>query len=391
MTTPHDKSKRRSALGSDPFLKVVREDETSVKPEIPVEVQAEAKTQAETDFENDPEFKATKKTLEDLGKELDEFHRDPKNYNRKKLEGLVKDFIFELKSLLADSSYFARIREAMTGDHMSWTGVIKGLRRFIQSDEVDDYGLDRQFEMAIKPFFDFLYYKYFRVEVSGIQNIPYGGRTLLVANHSGVIPMDAAMMKVAIFNEHPSKRDLRFLVDDFVFHFPFMGTIMNRIGGVRACPENAERLLNHDEIVSVFPEGIKGISKLFKDRYQLERFGRGGVIRLAMKTKSPITPVAVIGAEEIYPLIFKSHILARPLGLPFIPFTPLFPFLGPLGVIPLPTKWKIHFGDPIQFNQYTSNDLNDDILINRETENLRQCIQAMIKQGIEERQSVFGM
>jgi 1-acyl-sn-glycerol-3-phosphate acyltransferase len=201
--------------------------------------------------------------------------------------------------------------------------------------------------------------------------------------------MDGAMLKVGIINEHPAKRELRFLVDDFVFHFPFLGTLMNRIGGVRACPENAERLLASGEIVSVFPEGIKGIGKLWKDRYRLERFGRGGVIRLAMKTRSPITPVAVIGGEEIYPLLYKSHILARPLGLPFIPITPLFPLLGPLGAIPLPTKWTISFGKPISFDQFGVQDLNDGILINRETENLRQVIQKMIRDGLEKRRSVF--
>jgi len=336
------------------------------------------------------DFAATKRTLDQLGKELDEFHANPKSYDRKRLEEVVKEFIYELKSLLADSGYFARIQDAMQADHTNLLDFMRGLRKLIQSDEVDEYGLDRQFELSIKPFFDFLYYKYFRVETIGIENIPFEGSCLIVSNHSGVIPMDAAMLKVSIFNEHPAKRELRFLVDDFVFHFPFLGTVMNRIGGVRACPENAERLLKQGELVSVFPEGIKGISKLFRDRYRLERFGRGGTIRLAMKTKSLIAPVAVIGAEEIYPLMYKSHVLARPLGLPFIPFTPLFPMLGPLGVIPLPTKWKIVYGTPISYKDSTSKDLNDDILVNRETEKLRQTIQEMVKKGIEERRSVFS-
>lgn len=332
----------------------------------------------------------TKETLKQLSDELDKFHDDPRNYDRKRLEQVVKTFVYELKDLLADTGYFARIQEAMRPQKKTFKDVVFGMRKLLQSDEVDEYGLDRQLELSIKPFFDFLYYKYFRVEVIGIENIPYEGRNLLVANHSGVIPVDAAMLKVAIFNEHPARRELRFLVDDFVFHFPFLGTLMNRIGGVRACQENAERLLKHNELVSVFPEGIKGISKLFKDRYQLERFGRGGVTRLAMRTKSPITPVAIVGAEEIYPLIYKSHILARPLGLPFIPITPFFPMLGPLGAIPLPSKWSIYFGEPIAFDQYTSADLNDDILVNKKTEELRQTIQKMIKDGLEKRRSVFS-
>lgn len=335
------------------------------------------------------ESKEIKETLRQLEVELDAFHEDPRAYDRKRLEEVVKTFIYELKALLADTGYFARIQDSMKADSRSLKDILFGMKRIIQSDEVDEFGLDRQFELAIKPFFDFIFYKYFRVEVEGLENIPYEGKTLLVSNHSGVVPWDAAMLKIALFNEHPARRELRFLVDDFVFHFPFLGTVMNRIGGIRACPENAERLLEAGEIVSVFPEGIKGISKLFRDRYSLERFGRGGIVRLAIKTKAPISPVAVIGAEEIYPLLFKSHILARPLGLPFIPITPLFPFLGPLGAIPFPTKWKIYFGKQIPFDHYSEKDLSDDILVNKKTEDIRKTIQEMIKHGIEERRSVF--
>lgn len=269
------------------------------------------------------------------------------------------------------------------------TEMFLKVKRLLQADEVDDYGLDRRFELAIKPFFDWLYTNYFRVSVKTIENIPNTGRALLVANHGGVLPYDAAMMKIACYNEHPTKRELRFLVDDFVFHFPFLGTFMNRIGGVRACPENAERLLSQDEMISVFPEGIKGISKPYTERYNLQRFGRGGTIRMAMKTKSPIIPVAVIGAEEIHPLLAKSSVLARPLGLPFIPITPTFPFLGPLGAIPLPTKWTIVFGKPIPFDQYSEADLLDGILINRENEKLRDTIQQMVTEELKNRDSVF--
>ncbi len=263
------------------------------------------------------------------------------------------------------------------------------MRRVLQSDEVDDYGCDRRFEMAIKPFFDFLFTKYWRVSLQGMENVPLEGRCLLVANHSGVLPYDGAMMKVALFNEHPKQREVRFLVDDFVFHFPFLGVFMNRIGGVRASTENAERLLSHEEIVAVFPEGLKGISKPYTERYHLQRFGRGGVIRLAMKTKAPIVPVAIIGAEEIHPLLYKSAILARPLGLPFIPVTPTFPLLGPLGAIPLPTKWTIVFGKPVPFDGFSERDVQDGILINRETEKLRENIQEMVFDVLKERRSIF--
>jgi len=329
-----------------------------------------------------PKNKKAEESLQQLGEDLDKFHENPSGFDLKQIEAIAKEFFNLFK---------AEVKRNLGAEEGTFVGRLQKIRKALQANEVDDYGMDRDFELAIKPFFDFVYSKYFRVSVEGIENVPATGRCLLVSNHSGVIPVDGSMLKLALITDHPAKRELRFLVDDFVFHFPFMGTLMNRIGGVRACPENAERLLNAGEIVSVFPEGIKGISKLFKDRYKLERFGRGGVIRLAMKTKSPITPVAVIGAEEIYPLMYKSHILARPLGLPFIPITPLFPLLGPLGAIPLPTKWTIHFGKPISYENATAQDLNDGILINKETENLRQTIQQMVKQGLEKRKSVFGV
>lgn len=338
---------------------------------------------------HDEEFRESKKILEQLGRELDDFHKDPRSYDRKRLEYVMKEFIHQLKVILADTGYLSRIQEALEAESSGWRSLLAKLPKILHSDSVDDWGLDRDFEMAIKPFFDFMYFKYFRVEVKDVQKVPLEGKALLVANHSGVIAWDGAMLKVALFNEHPARRELRFLVDDFVFYFPFLGTLMNRIGGVRACPENAERLLNHGEVVAVFPEGIKGISKLFKDRYRLERFGRGGSIRLAMKTKSPIVPAAVVGAEETYPLLFKSQVLARPLGLPFLPVTPLFPWLGPFGCLPLPTKWTIQMGDLIPFDSYSAKDINDGILVNQENEKLRKTIQKMVEEELATRDSVF--
>jgi len=372
---PHLVTPKKAALGSDPFSRATRPTQSGD--------QKERHPKAASSINEASSSSPTpKRLLDQLAAELDSFYSDPSAYDRKKLESLTKEFLNEMKKVVH--------KLGSLDDHPKsiWKFIQKA-RSLLQSNEVDEYGCDRSFEMAIKPFFDFLFQKYWRVSVQGVENVPANGRTLLVSNHSGVLPYDAAMIKVAIYNEHPRRREVRFLVDDFVFHFPFLGIFMNRIGGVRACPENAERLLNQDELVSVFPEGIKGISKPFSERYRLQRFGRGGVVRLALKTKSPITPVAVVGAEEIHPLIYKSSILARPLGLPFIPVTPFFPWLGPLGMIPLPTKWTVVFGKPIPFDQYSSKDINDGILINRETERLREMIQEMVFGILKNRRSVF--
>jgi len=248
------------------------------------------------------------------------------------------------------------------------------------------------FASRIQPLLDFLYRQYFRVDATGFDNIPSDGRVLVVANHSGTVPYDGAILMHAVRAEHPAHRDVRPLVENFVFHFPYMGTLINRIGGVRACQENARRLLEDDQAVAVFPEGIKGIGKLYKERYKLQRFGRGGFIKLALRTGAPIVPVAIIGAEEIHPMLGRITWFAKSIGIPYVPVTPTFPFLGPLGALPLPTKWSIRFGEAMDVAATYGPDAADDrILVNKLAEQVRSKIQAMIDQGLAERQSVlFG-
>jgi 1-acyl-sn-glycerol-3-phosphate acyltransferase len=261
-----------------------------------------------------------------------------------------------------------------------------------RSDFVDEFGRDPMYTARVEPMLDFLYRRYFRVEVIGMENIPAAGRALIVANHSGTLPYDGAMVMHAVKRDHPAHRDVRPLVEDFVFHFPYLGTFINRVGGVRACQENAERLLVHDQLAAVFPEGIKGIGKLYAERYKLQRFGRGGFIKLALRTDSPIIPTAIVGAEEIHPMIGKVTWLAKSLGLPYIPITPTFPWLGPLGALPLPSKWTIKFGAPLYFNaEYGREGADDRILVNRLSENVRSSIQEMVEGILSQRKTVlFG-
>ncbi len=260
-----------------------------------------------------------------------------------------------------------------------------------RSDVVDEFGRDPEVARKIEPLLEFLYRTYFRVDVRGVGHIPEEGRALIVANHSGTLPYDGAMIMHAVRQEEPH-RAVRPLVEDFVFHFPYLGTLMNRIGGVRACPENAERLLNEDQLVAVFPEGIKGIGKLYSERYQLQRFGRGGFIKLALKCDAPIVPTAVVGAEEIHPMLSKVTWLAKSVGIPYLPITPTFPWLGPLGLLPMPSKWFIAFGEPMYFNaEYGAEGANDRILVNKLAEEVRRRIQSMIDELLKTRKSVlFG-
>lgn len=255
--------------------------------------------------------------------------------------------------------------------------------------EIDDFGFEPAFIEPIEAVAKWFHDNYFRVESRGLEHVPDEGRVLIVANHSGTLPYDGAMVVTAVREQHPSHRRVRALVEDFIYHVPYLGTLMTRMGAVRACQENAVRLLEHDQATLVFPEGVKGIGKLFKKRYRLQRFGRGGAIRLAMKARAPIVPCAIVGAEESMPLLSKVSWLARPLGLPYIPVTPTLPLLGPLGLIPYPTKWTIDFGPPIDIPSYGADALDDRVLVNRLNEQVRASIQEMIDRRLRERRSVF--
>jgi 1-acyl-sn-glycerol-3-phosphate acyltransferase len=164
---------------------------------------------------------------------------------------------------------------------------------------------------------------------------------------------------------------------------------MSRIGGVRACPENAERLLAKESLVAVFPEGVKGIGKLYRDRYRLQRFGRGGFIRLCLRTGTPLVPCAVVGAEEASPLLYRDETVSKMLGLPYLPVTPTFPLLGPLGLLPAPTKWRIRFGEPIRFDGHGAEAAEDPVLVGRLAERVRAGIQRMLDELLTERKNVW--
>lgn len=263
----------------------------------------------------------------------------------------------------------------------------KGLRS--RAEEVDEFGLDRSFDAKLRPVLDFIYRRYFRIQTEGIENVPSEGRAVVVGNHSGSIPIDGLMLRTALRTDHPASRDLRWLAEDFLFYLPFAGVFMNRAGAVRACQENAERLLSRDNLIAVFPEGVQGIRKLFRDRYRLQRFGRGGYIRLCLRTRAPLIPCAIIGGEEASPLLYRFDALADLLRIPYLPVTPTFPALGALGLVPAPTKWRIKFGEPIQFDNYGPEAADDDLLVGRLSERVRTTIQSMLENGLQKRRSVW--
>lgn len=256
---------------------------------------------------------------------------------------------------------------------------------------VDDFGFDPQFtDQVLMAFMRPLYRHWFRVQVSGIDAIPSDSGALVVANHSGTIAVDSVMTQVAIHDEHPDRRNLRMLGANLVFQAPFLGDLARRAGHTLACHDDAERLLTEGEIVGVWPEGFKGIGKPFAERYRLQRFGRGGFVSAAVRTKTPIIPTAIVGAEEIYPMVGNATLLARILGLPYFPITPTFPALGPLGLIPLPSKWLIHFDEPIPTDHLPEGAADDPAVLFEITDQVRERIQRKLYDLLAERGGVFG-
>jgi len=263
------------------------------------------------------------------------------------------------------------------------------LRRLEGDHEDDEWGFDEDFADLVEPFFGFLYDRWWRVQVEGAHRVPAHGRALLASNHAGILPWDATMISVALLREHPLPRHPRFLVLNWAFDLPWISAFIRRVGGVVASPYNALRLLEQDQLVAVFPEGVKGTGKPFGERYRLQRFGRGGFVEIALRASAPIVPVAVVGSEEIYPKLADVPALARVIGAPFFPVTPTFPWLGPLGVVPLPSKWRIEFCDPIDTAHYGPDAANDRGLVLELTEQVRETVQQAVYANLVRRGSAF--
>ncbi len=284
---------------------------------------------------------------------------------------------------------------APAGDPAGWERTVAGalafLRRRLTGDYVvDDFGFDRDLSdnvlmASMRPLYD----TWFRVETRGLEHVPDDTGALVVANHSGTIPIDAVMTQLALLDHHPAHRHLRMLAADLVFSLPGVAPLARKGGATLACQSDAERLLTADELVGVWPEGFKGIGKRYSERYRLQRFGRGGFVSAALRTGKPIVPCSIVGAEEIYPIIGNLKTVARLAGVPYVPVTPTFPLLGPLGLIPLPSKWLIEFGEPIETASYGPGAADDPMLVFNLTDQVRETVQQTLYSLLAQRRSIF--
>jgi 1-acyl-sn-glycerol-3-phosphate acyltransferase len=276
---------------------------------------------------------------------------------------------------------------------VDWPGSIEETVTFARSRltgdyAVDEFGFDPEFTTKVYlPLLRPLVQNWFRVEVRGAENLPATGSALLVANHAGTLPLDGMILHAVVYDE--IARHVRMLGADLIFKTPFSHDIARKTGTTLACQEDAERLLAADQLVAVFPEGFKGLGKPYADRYKLQRFGRGGFVSAAVRAQVPIIPVSIVGSEEIYPLISSAPVLARALGLPYFPVTPLFPWLGVLGLIPLPSKWIIEFGEAVTTDELPPGAAEDPMVVFNVTDQVRETIQQTLYRCLTSRRSAF--
>jgi 1-acyl-sn-glycerol-3-phosphate acyltransferase len=229
-----------------------------------------------------------------------------------------------------------------------------------------------------------LYRYWFRVETHGIERVPPGG-LLLVCNHAGQLPFDASMVSASMLLEAEPPRIVRGMAEYWVPQLPFVSEAASRGGAVAGTPETCREMLEAGEAVLVFPEGVRGMNKLYRDRYKLQRFGLG-FMRLALEANVPIVPIAVVGSEEQQPGLANWRGLGQALGMPAFPVTPTFPWLGPLGLLPLPVKYRIYFGEPMHF---AGSPGDEDAVVQERVDRVREAIEALFARGLGERRGIF--
>ncbi len=255
--------------------------------------------------------------------------------------------------------------------------------------DVDEFGFDAGFtEAVVLPVLRLLADEWFSTTTHGADRLP-AGAALMVGNHAGTLPLDGPMVQVAVHDHDPAHRVVRMLAADRMFATPVLGDLTRRMGATLACAEDVDRLLASQNLVLVFPEGFKGVGKPFRDRYRLQRFGRGGFVAAALRARVPIVPISIVGSEEIYPKLADLSGLAKLLSLPYFPITPTWPWLGPLGVIPLPSRWIVDIGEPIDTSGYGPDAHRDTELVLELTDRVRQAIQQRLHVLLAERGPAF--
>ncbi len=267
-------------------------------------------------------------------------------------------------------------------------GLIDLARLLEPPERLDRHGMDPRLVERTEPIVELLYASWWRTAVRSVDHVPATGPAIVVANHAGLVPWDALVLRHALRREHPARRELRPLLDDRECDLPLVGRIAIRLGAVRSSPEAADRILADGGLLGVFPEGSAGARKPWGDRYRIQRFGRGGFVRVALRARAPIIPCAIVGSEEASPGISRAGWLADRLGIPLLSARP-FLRVGPAAIVPLPSRWSLRFGAPVDVSRHAPGDAEDPAVVNALTEQVRESLQTMLDEDVSARASVF--
>jgi len=268
-------------------------------------------------------------------------------------------------------------------------GTVGELVRLLEPPErLDRYGMDARFAERLGPVVDFFYSTWWRVQVRNVAAVPAAGPALVVANHAGLVPWDAFVLRHALRREHPAHRDLRPLLDDEACAVPVIGPAAVRAGAVRATPEAAGQILARGGLLGVFPEGSAGAHKPWRDRYTIVRFGRGGFAKVAIRAGAPVIPCAIVGSEEASAGISRTGWLGERLGVPLLAANASLR-VGVAALLPLPSRWTLRFGDPVETSALGAGAADDPAAVNAIAEQVRSAVQAMLDEDVASRTTVF--
>jgi 1-acyl-sn-glycerol-3-phosphate acyltransferase len=276
----------------------------------------------------------------------------------------------------------------LVGSRLGSLAALRSLFASAAPDALDAYGMDRDLPARAAPLFDFLYASWWRVETRQLEHVPASGPAIIVANHGGALFWDALVLRLALLREHPARRQLRPLLDDRALGTPVFGRAAVRLGAVAATPEHALKLLCGGAAVAVFPEGSRNAGRPWPERYRVDRFGRGGFARIALRTGAPVIPCAIVGSEETSAPFARAGWLAERIGMPFLATTPSLP-LAPLGILPLPSRWSLRFGEPIDTAALGRAAADDAGPVLALTERTRSALQQMLDEDVAARRTVY--
>jgi 1-acyl-sn-glycerol-3-phosphate acyltransferase len=382
--SPRPRRPARPALGNDPFTRGAAPRAAALAAVAPIATTTTAAPPAPTPPSTEAATAATRPVAAAARVEAVERRVDA-------ALGMVESRLDELVARTGAAHAGEELREAFVRLLPRIKGALSAAADLLllaePPERLDRHGMDARFAERARPLLDLLVQSWWRTDVRAPEKIPASGPVVIVANHAGVVPWDALVLRHALGREKPG-RDVRPLLDDRECALPVFGAAAIRLGAVRATPEAAERILAEGGALGVFPEGSAGARKPWRERYRLVHFGRGGFVKVALRAGASIVPCAILGNEEASPAISRPGWLADLVGVPVLSSSPALRFM-PAALVPLPSRWSLRFGDPVDLGGLGPDDAGDPAAVNAVAERVRATLQAMLDEDLAARSSVY--